>query len=117
MKAKKQQWPLLARKLLGHSRFKQSKLDSMQEKHPDLTTDESQVATAAQEVQTPIQGWFYEMEGAAQACVTRYCELADCDEKSLKKFGTPCMDDHLLPPEDFVTQGVLSSVCSQAVLK
>ena len=116
-KAKKQRFPMLARKLLGHSRLKQSKRDSMQEKNPDLTTADIHVALAAQEVQTPIQGWFYEMEGAAQACVTRYCELADCDEKPLKKFGTPCMDDHLLPPEDFVTQGVLSAVCSQAVLK
>ena len=57
------------------------------------------------------------MEGAAQACVTRYCELAGTTEGKLRKFAPPCMDDHLLPPEVFETQGVLSSVCSQAVLK
>ena len=28
-----------------------------------------------------------------------------------------CLDDHLFPPEDFETKGVLSSVCSRAVSK
>lgn len=64
-----------------------------------------------------VNGWYYEMEGAAQACVECYCELADIKVSSLRKVGIPCMDDHLHPSEDFVVPGVLSSVCSQAVLK
>lgn len=64
-----------------------------------------------------VQGWFYEMEGAAQACVHRYCELAEVVVSAFKQVGTPCLDDHLLPPEALVSKGVLSSIWSQAVLK
>ena len=66
---------------------------------------------------TEVRGWYYQMKGAAQACVTRYLELAQVDKSTLQKVGTPCLDDHMLAPEDFESKGVLSSVCSQAVLK
>ena len=47
------------------------------------------------------------MEGAAHACVDRYCELATCKRSDLTKVPTPCIDDHLLPPEDFTTVGLV----------
>ncbi len=64
-----------------------------------------------------VKAWFYEMEGAAAACVERYRELAKIKPSQLRKVGTPCLDDHLLGPEDFVTSGVLSNVCFKAVVK
>jgi DNA (cytosine-5)-methyltransferase 1 len=65
----------------------------------------------------PVSGWYYAMEGAAAACVERYCELAKIKPSTLRNVGTPCIDDHTLPPEDFVSTGALNNVCSQAVLK
>ena len=65
----------------------------------------------------PVSGWFYAKEGAAAGCVERYCELANIQPSTLRTVGTPCIDDHTLAPEDFVTTGALNHVCSQAVLK
>jgi len=75
--------------------------------------DLAMLAKAPQEV----QAWAYVMQGAAQGCVERYLELSGKKESELKRVATPCIDDHLLPPEDFATKGVLSTVCSKAVLK
>ncbi len=57
------------------------------------------------------------MIGHAQQSVERYCELAKTTVASLKKVTTPCIDDHLIPPEDFVTKGELSPVAARIVLK
>ncbi len=57
------------------------------------------------------------MIGHAEQCVERYCELSGKKVDSLKKVATPCMDDHLMPPEDFVTKGALSPVAARIVLK
>jgi hypothetical protein len=57
------------------------------------------------------------MIGHAQQSVERYCELAKTTVASLKKVTTPCMDDHLIPPEDFVSKGELSPVAARIVLK
>ena len=91
--------------------------------YADLTNDkktdfgEQDFAMALKETSSEVKGWYYEMEGAAKGCVERYCELAGLDVSSLKKVGTPCVDDHTLAPEELVEKGVLSPVCSQAVLK
>ena len=74
-------------------------------------------AMALKETSPEVKGWFYRMEGAAQGCVDRYLELAGEPLSSLRKVGTPCVDDHALAPEEFVEKGVLRPVCSQAVLK
>lgn len=47
----------------------------------------------------------------------RYLELAKIPMLALCQVGTPCLDDHISPPEDFVEKGILSTVFSQAVLK
>ena len=53
----------------------------------------------------------------AAACVDRYCELAKIDKKTLKKFATPCIDDHMFSPEELVEQGELPEVAAKNVLK
>ena len=72
----------------------------------------------APESQHPkIKAWVYKMRAAAQGCIDRYLELSGLTENSFKEVSTPCIDDHLVQPEDFQTKGVLASVCSKAVLK
>ena len=46
----------------------------------------------------------------------RYCESAQKDVSSLQQVARPCIDDHLIPPEDRETTRGLSAVCAQIVL-
>ena len=57
------------------------------------------------------------MKGQAEQCVERYPELNKSILNSLKTVATPCMDDHMLSPEDFDTRGELDEVASECVLK
>ena len=57
--------------------------------------------------------WSYDMEGHAQNCVERYCELADKKVEQISKVSSPCLDDHQFKKEELD----LSKVCSQIVLK
>ena len=63
-----------------------------------------------------IAAWSYDMEGHAQQCVERYCELAKKVEQ-LSKISHPCLDDHQFKKEKLESVGDLSEVCSQIVLK
>ena len=56
------------------------------------------------------------MEGHANKCVERYCELADKTTQQLHKVATPCIDDHHFKEEEMKSVGELSTVCSQIVL-
>ena len=49
------------------------------------------------------------MCGSIAAAVDRYLELSNFKKDSLKKVATPCIDDHLIPAEDFTTKGHLSA--------
>ena len=40
------------------------------------------------------------MCGHAQQCVERYCALSKSSISKLKQVATPCVDDHLIKPED-----------------
>ena len=64
-----------------------------------------------------ISSWSYDMEGHAQKCVERYCELANKTTQQLYKASTPCIDDHHFKEEELKSVGELSKVCSQIVLK
>ena len=64
-----------------------------------------------------MKSYFYSMEGHADKCVEKYCELAGITADQLKIVATPGIDDHLIAADKFVTKGVLSSVCSRIVLK
>ena len=64
-----------------------------------------------------ISSWSYDMEGHANKCVERYCELADKTTQQLHKVSTPCIDDHHFKEEELKSAEELSKVCSQMVLK
>ena len=64
-----------------------------------------------------ISSWSYDMEGHAQKCVERYCELANKTTQQLYKVSTPCIDDHHFKEEEMKSVGELSNTCSQIVLK
>ena len=51
-----------------------------------------------------IRQYEHRMVGHAEQTVQRYLELAKLTKDSLKPVQTPCIDDHLLPPEDFITK-------------
>ena len=38
--------------------------------------------------------WSYDMEGHAQKCVERYCEIANKKVEQLYNVESPCLDDH-----------------------
>ena len=71
---------------------------------------------AAVAVEPKIRSWEYYM-GHAQQCVDRYLELSGLTLSSLKEVSTPCIDDHLISPEDEQTKGLLSEQSARIVLK
>ena len=54
----------------------------------------------------------YDMQGHAQKCVERFCELANRTTDKLHNVSTPCLDDHQFKTK---TMGELSEVCSRIV--
>ena len=74
-------------------------------------------ATPSQKKEKKIRAYEHVMIGAAEQCVERYCELAKTTKDKLKRVATPCLDDHLIAPEDFLAKGILSPVASKCVLK
>ena len=64
-----------------------------------------------------ISSWSHDMEVHAKKCVERYCELANKTTQQLYKVSTPCIDDHHFKEEELKSEGKLSKVCSQIVLK
>ena len=48
--------------------------------------------------------WSYDMEGHAQKCVERYCELANKKVEQLYTVSSPCLDDHQVKQEDLESQ-------------
>ena len=61
--------------------------------------------------------WSYDMEGHAQKCDDRCCELANKKVEQLYKVSSPCLDDHQFKEEEMKSVGELSKGCSQIVLK
>ena len=64
-----------------------------------------------------ISSWSYDMEGHATKCVERYCELANRTTQQLYTVATPSFDDHQFKEEKIGSDGELSKVWSQIVLK
>ena len=54
--------------------------------------------------------WSYDMEGHAQKCVERYCELANKKTEQLFKVSSPCFDDHHFKKVELESVGELSKV-------
>ena len=64
-----------------------------------------------------VMAFEYDMSGHAEQCVERYLELSKQDKSVLINAATPCIDDHMLSPEDFEKRGELSLVAARIVLK
>ena len=56
------------------------------------------------------------MQGHAQACVVRECDLAHKTIDKLRQVSTPCLYDHQIP-KCLEIVGELSETCAQVVLK
>ena len=56
------------------------------------------------------------MEGHAQKCVERYCELANKTVEQLYNVSSPCLNDHQFKQEELESVAEVSEVCSQIVL-
>ena len=57
------------------------------------------------------------MEGHAQKCVVRYCELANKMAEQLYKVSSPFLNHHQIQKEELESVAELTEVCSQIVLK
>ena len=57
------------------------------------------------------------MEGHAEKCFERCCELAKKTVSSLLQVATPCMDDNLQPLGNYETSAELCALCAQIVPK
>ena len=64
------------------------------------TTDEMDL-TKESKAPMKIIAWSCDIQGHEEKCVERHCALAKETASSLQLAATPCIDDHLLPPEDF----------------
>ena len=65
-----------------------------------------------------VSSYSYEMFGHVQQTVDKYLELSGKSRDALKtKAATPCIDDHLIPTEEFDERGVLSAAAARIVLK
>ena len=71
----------------------------------------------SEESDANIASWSYDMESHAKKCVERYCEFANKSTQLLHKVANPCIDDHQFKEEEIGSDGELSKVCSQIVLK
>ena len=81
-------------------------------------TDEKDLTTDQFSSTKSLLGVTMYLQGHAETCVERYCEMAAKTTFSLQLVAaTPWVDDHSLPPEDFQSKGEVSDVCAQIVLK
>ena len=98
---------------------KQSEIQGLPEESPRSADKDPQVATldAPGQYTGDIKAWVYDMKEHTDSCVKRYLELAKIPESKLHSRQVPCIDDHQLPSDDFVTKGTLEAIASRAVLK
>ena len=54
-----------------------------------------------------ISSWSYDVEGHAEKCVERYCELANKTTQQLCRVCTLCIDDHNFKEEEMKSVGEL----------
>ena len=64
-----------------------------------------------------MKAYYYEMRGHIEQAVEKYLELSGKTKEQLTKVPTPCIDDHLIPVEEFQIKGHLSAVAARIVLK
>ena len=67
---------------------------------------ESRISAAATEkLRKKTVAWSYDMEGHAQQCFERHCELANKRTEQLYKVSAPCLDDHNFKKEELEKVG------------
>ena len=60
--------------------------------------------------------WSHNMEGPAQTCVERYCELANKKVEQLCKVSHPCLDVHQFKQEELESVGsIVTSMLTKFV--
>ena len=64
-----------------------------------------------------IRGARYNMKGFLPQCVERYLELSGLTEGSLRKVGTPKLDDHVVKQEDFEAKNPLAKAAASIIMK
>ena len=69
---------------------------------------EQQKITRMGKTHAQTVAWSYDMEGYAQKCVERYCELANKRVEQLYKVPNPSLDDHQFKQEELESVGKLS---------
>ena len=57
------------------------------------------------------------MQGDAQKCAKRCCEVVHKSVDELYKVSSPCLDDHQINTEDFESVGEFSETSSRLVFK
>ena len=83
---------------------------------PRISAGTTEKSPGCEQPHAKTIAWSYDMEGHAQKCVERYCELANKKTEQLYKVSSLCLDDHHFKKEELESDGVLSKVCSQIVL-
>ena len=98
-----------------------SKSEKKKQKSNTWNADSQRAFTAARDPKWlqdgKISSYADEMFRRVKQTVDRYLELAGKTKDSLKKFATPCMHDHQIPPEEFQVEGELSPIAARVVLK
>lgn len=63
-----------------------------------------------------VRGYAYDMQGHTEGSVQKYLEFSGKHKSSLQPVATPCLDDHMLDPEDDQKKGVLKEESAKIVL-
>ena len=82
---------------------------------PSYSRNDEKEQTKEKHSLEEITAWSYDVEGHAEKCIEIYYASAK-NVSSLQQVATPCIDDHLTPPEHNETTGELSAVGAQIVL-
>ena len=86
----------------GNVKHKAVQLKSeLSEKRTTTRETEEIDQTEENRLSRKIITWSCDMKGHAKKCVERHCELVKKDVSFLERLKTPCIDDHLIPQEDF----------------
>ena len=51
--------------------------------------------------------WSEDMEGHAQKCVERYCELTNKKAEQLFEVSSPCLDDHQIKKKSLISSRIV----------
>ena len=82
---------------------------------PRISAAATQQLPGLEKPHAQTAAWSYDMDGHAQKCVERYCEMANKKVEELYKVPSPRQFDHQFKQEELESVGEVSEVCSQIV--